>query len=86
MVGDITALKNKIKSEISETTGETGQITIFYKGEQYTIPANLTVSQLLEQLEISPDEFLVIDSNGNILAENDIVPEGAIIVPVRRDG
>ena len=82
MVGGISDLKNKIKGE----TETSEQITIFYKGEQYTIPANLTVSQLLEQLEISPEEFIVIDSNGNILSENDIVPENAIIVPVRRDG
>jgi len=82
MVGDITALKNKIKGE----TETSEQITIFYKGEQYTIPANLTVSQLLQELEISPEDFIVIDSNGNILSENDIVPENAIIVPVRRDG
>jgi len=84
MVGGISDLKNKIKGEI--TSGSAGEVTIFYKGEQYTIPANMTVSQLLEQLEISPEEFIVIDSNGNILAENDIVPENAIIVPVRRDG
>jgi len=84
MVGGLSDLKNKIKSEISGTTSET--VTIFYKGERYTVPANMTVSQLLEQLEIAPEDFIVIDSNGNILSENDIVPENAIIVPVRRDG
>jgi len=82
MTGGIVDLKAKIKGE----TEPSDTVTIFYKGEQYTIPANLTVSQLLEQLEISPEEFIVIDSNGNILSENDIVPENAIIVPVRRDG